>query len=276
MADGLKLTVSYVGTGFAGSQVQPGARTVQGILDAALAGLFGIEVRTVFAGRTDAGVHAAGQVVSCDDVRPDLAVGVLREAINARLPDDVAVIAVARRPGGFNARYDASWRAYRYRVWQGPPAPLAGRFVWRREANLDVGVMAQAAAALVGERDVAALAGGGEGVPWSERRQRPRGTIRRILRCDVRTQAPWWGPADDGALIEIGVAADGFLPRMVRNIAGELIQVGRGARPIGWMDELLATRDRRAGSPTAPAHGLTLWRVGYDDEVPDGGAAPAA
>src|SRR5688572_29624568 len=112
----LVLVISYDGTGFAGSQVQPVARTVQGELDAALARLAGGPVTSVFAGRTDAGVHAAGQVVSLVNPRPDLEPATLTQALNATLPADIAVLEAQRGAAGFNARYDASWREYRYRV----------------------------------------------------------------------------------------------------------------------------------------------------------------
>ena len=262
----LALTIAYDGTDFAGSQVQPGARTVQEELERALAGLFNRTTRTVFAGRTDRGVHAAGQVVRCADLRPDLDPVTIRRALNAALPQDVAVMAAERRSDRFHARYDARWREYRYRVWSGPPQPLARRYVWLRAERLDVGAMAEAASLLVGEHDFAALASGGEGVPWSSRRTRPRGTVRRVLVCACRTIEPWWG-ATEGTLIDVRIAADGFLPRMVRNTVGALAEIGRGAHSVGWMSELLASRDRRAGGATAPPHGLTLWRVGYDDDT---------
>ena len=268
------LTLAYDGTAFAGSQVQPGVRTVQQELERALAALFGTAERVTLAGRTDRGVHAVGQVASCTDRRPDLDLGTTVRAINARLPEDLAVVGVRRERDGFHARYDARWREYRYRIWNGGPAPLGRRWTWHRVEPLDVTLMAQAGCRLVGEHDFAALAGSGQGVPGSARGQRPRGTVRRVITCHCRTTEPWWGP-DDGALIEIRVAADGFLPQMVRNVAGALVEVGRGARPVAWMDELLAARDRRRGPTTAPAHGLTLWRVGYGEELPDGAVAGA-
>jgi tRNA pseudouridine38-40 synthase len=95
------------------------------------------------------------------------------------------------------------------------------------------------------------------------------GTVRRIYLCEAERLTPWWGPTGvPGALIEIRVAANGFLPRMVRNIAGTLVEIGRGARTVEWVDELLASRDRRLGATAAPAEGLTLWRVGYEDDDP--------
>src|SRR5687768_5944202 len=134
----LVLVISYDGAGFAGSQVQPAARTVQGELDAALARLAGGPVTGVFAGRTDAGVHAAGQVVSLVDPRPDREAAAMMRALNALLPADIAVVAAARGAAGFSARYDATWREYRYRVWSGPRQPLARTMTWQRRAPLDV------------------------------------------------------------------------------------------------------------------------------------------
>jgi tRNA pseudouridine38-40 synthase len=269
MADStLKLVLSYDGTGFAGSQVQPGKRTVQAELERALAQVAGQTVQTVFAGRTDTGVHAVGQVVSCPDARPDLATAALRLALNAKLADDVAVGSIERKAGKFHARFDAAWREYRYRVWAGPPQPLAARYTWQRRGALSVDAMAEAAERFVGERDLAALAGGGEGVPWSERSAAPRGTVRRILRCRCRPIAPWWGEPD-GTLVDLRIVADGFLPRMVRNIAALLVEVGHERKPVSWIDEVLASRDRRFGGGTAPPQGLTLWRVGYGMDEPD-------
>jgi tRNA pseudouridine38-40 synthase len=268
----LVLTVSYDGTEFAGSQAQPGARTVQGEIEAALSRLFGEVERTTFAGRTDRGVHAVGQVVACRDRRPDLPVRTIRAAMNAALPSDLAVLAVDRRPASFHPRFDARWREYRYRIWSGIRQPLAERAAWRRAEDLAAGAMDGAARRLVGTRDVASLAGGGEGVPWSVRQEHPRGTVRTILVCGCAEVRPWWGPVPPiaGRLIEVRLAADGFLPRMVRNTVAALVEVGAGRRPAEWIDELLAAGDRRAGVGTAPARGLTLWRVGYDDEEPDG------
>jgi tRNA pseudouridine38-40 synthase len=194
----------------------------------------------------------------------------VRRRLNATLPDDLAIVRVARRPWGFHARYDAIWREYRYRIWSGGPQPLARPLVWHRAERLDVGAMDRAAGRLVGELDFAALAGGGAGVPWSAQRERTRGTVRTVMRCGCREREPWWQPPDGtGALIELQIVADGFLPRMVRTIAAMLVEVGRGARPETWVDDLLATHDRRSGAGTAPPHGLIFWRVGYGSDRPD-------
>lgn len=265
----LALTVGYDGTDFFGSQIQPGQRTVQGEVERAVGRVMGEAASAIFAGRTDRGVHAAGQVVGCEDRRPALTPRELRAAINAHLPADVAILDVERRPDAFHARFDARWREYRYRVWSGPPEPLARRFVWRRAEALDPERMARAAGEVVGTHDFASFAGGGDGVPWSERRTRPRGTVRTVLLCRCREISAWWGTGGWGTLIEVRVVADGFLPRMVRNLVGALVEVGRGAQPAGWIGGILGARDRRLGVATAPPHGLTFWRVGYDDERVD-------
>ena len=262
------MTVSYDGRGFAGSQQQGARRTVQSELQRAIATLWRTEdVSTVFAGRTDAGVHAAGQVVSVADGRPDLAECQIVRALNANLPDDLAVQAVERLAGPFHARYDAVWREYRYRLWSGPKQPLVAGLVAQTSRRLDVAAMRTGAVALVGTRDLASFAGGGEGVPWSDRASAPRGTVRTVLVCTIEPGPAWWRPESGaGELIELRIVADGFLPRMVRNIAGALMEIGRGSRPATWIGELLAGRDRRMAGSMAPADGLILWRVGYGDD----------
>jgi tRNA pseudouridine38-40 synthase len=266
----VKLVVAYDGRAFFGSQRQDGKRTVQGELERAIDQMVGFPVPVYLAGRTDQGVHAVGQVASLADYRPDLRDRTVLKALNAHLPDDLAVTEVERRPLGFHARYDARWREYRYRVWTGVRQPIAAGFVWQRPGTLDLDAMNAAAMKLIGTHDVASFAGGGEGVPGSERQSRARGTTRTIFVCGVHRILPWWGCADaTGSLAELRIAADGFLPRMVRSVMGALAEIGRGARPGTWIDELLASRDRRLGPMTAPAHGLTLWRVGYDEDDPD-------
>jgi tRNA pseudouridine38-40 synthase len=129
--------------------------------------------------------------------------------------------------------------------------------------------MAAAAAMLIGTHDVAAFAAGGEGVPWSDRRKRGRGTVRTIHLCTAEEAVPWWGAEPPGQLVEIRIVADAFLPRMVRGIVGALVEIGQGNRARDWMAELLAGQDRRLGPMNAPAHGLTLWRVGYANDPID-------
>ena len=265
----LAVTLAYDGTNFAGSQVQPGQRSVQGELIGALGRLGQPDVRTTFAGRTDRGVHAVGQVVSLADLWPGRPVELVRKSLNAFLSDDVGVRLVERRGSTFHARFDATWRQYRYMIGQEAHQPVGRSYVWFRPGPvLDIGAMQAAAAEFPGKRDCAALAGAGQGVPWSSRQDRPRGTVRTIFEVSVAPVSPWWAPAAPGFGIAVQVAADGFLPRMVRNIVAMLVQVGRGYRDVGWVRRVLETGDRRHGTPTAPAHGLTLWRIGYGDDPP--------
>jgi len=266
----LALTISYHGGAFFGSQRQGGQRTVQRELEQALSELFGTDTPSIFAGRTDRGVHAAGQVVSVPDRRMDLTERQIQRALNARLPEDLAVDMIERKSVWFHARYDALWREYRYRLWVGSRQPLAEWLVARKPGPLCVEAMSRAAEHLVGEHDLASFAGDGEGVPGSERSRAPRGTVRTILKCSVRRAEPWWsGRSEAGELIEIRIAADGFLPKMVRNVVGGLTEIGAKRKEPDWFLALLAGRDRREGGKTAPAHGLTLWRVGYDGDAPE-------
>jgi len=260
----LALTISYDGAAFVGSQFQRTGRTVQGVLGAALASIYGAPPDTVFAGRTDTGVHAAGQVVSFVPPSARVPTARLAAALNHALPDDLSVVAVSDLPGAFNARFAATWREYRYRVWSGQRDPLARRTVWWRSAALDVEAMRQAATMLLGRHDFAAFAGGGEGVPWADRRRQRMGTVRTLFASEVRELEPWWGPRSPaGQFVEYRVVGDGFLPRMVRSLVAALVDVARGARAGEWIGGLLDAGDRRLGGGTAPAHGLTLWQIGY-------------
>jgi tRNA pseudouridine38-40 synthase len=266
----LKLVVGYDGTRFLGSQRQARGRTVQQELETALSRLGGKPVTTEFSGRTDRGVHALGQVVRAEDIRPDLTVEAIGRALNQVLPADLAVSAVSRVDPGFHPRHDAAWREYRYRIWVGGKQPLAERFAWIRRSSLDVDAMASTAASLEGTHDLAAFTGGGEGVPWSDRARARRGTVRTVLHCGARIVSPWWGVVPgSGEGIEIRMIADGFLPQLVRTVVGGLVAVGSGKRSPEWFGELLGIADRREGPVLAPAHGLILWRVGYGNDVPD-------
>jgi tRNA pseudouridine38-40 synthase len=244
---------------------------VQGELELALAAIVPLPVRTVFAGRTDRGVHAIGQVVAIrvDAWRDDVAA--LERALNAKLPRDVAASDIAACDADFNPRFDARWREYRYRIAPGVVSPFPRRYAWTPRATVARDAVAEGAKLLVGTHDFASFAGGGEGVPWAERAARPRGTTRTVLRCECREIAVQVGPDAERTVdaLEIRVAADGFLPRMVRNIVGALMDVGQHRRESAWIGEVLAAGDRRSGSVVAPAHGLTLWRVGFDGDVLD-------
>lgn len=264
----LKLTIAYDGSRFWGSQRQAGRETVQGRLEAALSQLAGRSINAMLAGRTDRGVHAAGQVVSCELIRPEMPLEHLRRALDPWLGNGLAVTKIEHVPVSFHARHDVVWREYRYRLWSGPRSPLMAATSWHRRGTLNPDVMSDAANRLVGTHDFASFVGGGEGVPWSIRQEAKKGTVRTVLSCSVHDVEAWWPATQVAGLgIEIRVAADGFLPRMVRGFVGALGVIGRGANEPEWIDELLERADRRLGPPTAPPHGLVLWRVGYGDEL---------
>jgi len=244
----LSLTLAYEGTGFAGWQRQPEARTVQAVLEDALAVVEQRPVTAVAAGRTDAGVHALGQVVSVEvhnRLRPD----VFARAINVRLPEDVRVVSVSARPAGFDARRDARAKVYRYTMAIGPdPGPFVRRLVWHIPQQLDVGAMQRAAATLLGEHDFAAFQAAGGDV---------KTTVRR-LHQSVLIDEP--GPP---RFLRYQVAGTGFLRHMVRNIVGTLVDIGKHRWPAETMADILASRSRHRAGATAPPHGLVLVRVLY-------------
>ena len=261
----LKLTVAYDGTRFAGSQRQPGQRTVQAELEAAYAQLTGRPVPVTLAGRTDAGVHAVGQVGGVPDLVPLLSSEMAVRAFGGLLPGDLSVWRVDRVGPGFHARFDARWREYRYRIWRGTTSPSHRDRAWQRSQPLDLGAMGAAGGKLVGERDVASLAnvpprdqaGGGH----------PRSTVRTVFACDVaRITDPWDVRRGSGDLVEVRVIANGFLRRMVRTIVAILVAVGSGRHDVSWIERILADRAERDTIRVAPPHGLVLWRVGYDDD----------
>lgn len=266
-----RLTLAYDGTVFAGSQVQPNQRTVQGELESVLQALVEAPVRTVFAGRTDRGVHALGQVVAVDLASWRGTAADLARALNAGLPADVAAKDVVLCDATFNPRFDAVWREYRYWIAPGAVDPFLRRYAWRTRSDVALGPMVEAAGHLVGTFDFASFAGGGEGVPWSKRAQRATGTVRTVYRCDCREIFVNAGPnaQPSARVLETRIAANGFLPRMVRNIVGALVEIGQARQDAAWLRGILEARDRRAGSVVAPAQGLTLWKVGYGSDLLD-------
>jgi tRNA pseudouridine38-40 synthase len=266
-----RLTLAYDGTNFAGSQIQPNQRTVQGELEGVLSAIAGSPIRATFAGRTDRGVHAVGQVAAVTLPSWDATKLDLQQALNASLPVDIGATGVALCADSFNPRYDAVWREYRYWIASGAISPFLGRYAWIRRTQLDAEAVGAGARQLVGTHDFGSFAGGGEGVPWSWRAARPKGTTRTILRCSCREVHLPIGPGSDqhAAVLEIRIVADGFLPHMVRNIVGALLQIGQGQRDPEWISQLMARRDRRLGPVAAPPRGLTLVRVGFDGDQLD-------
>jgi len=213
--------VEYDGTDFAGFQVQPEARTVQGELESALAKVSGgNRVRVMAAGRTDAGVHASGQVIAFTDPKGRSAAELVR-ALDALLPDDVAIREVRRVAAEFNPRYAARYREYRYTVWNGPRSPLRERFALGVRDPLDIAAMERAGSVLVGRHDFSSFGA------WH------RQPVRTVHSVRVRRT---------GSLVTIDVAADAFLRQMVRRIVAALLEVGHGRTTQEAVAEALASR----------------------------------
>jgi tRNA pseudouridine38-40 synthase len=242
----LKLTLSYDGTDFYGWQTQPGFRTVQETLEEAYRKVTGEEVRLNVSGRTDAGVHALGQVVNFFTLSQHPA-PVLRRAVNANLPEDVQVREAVDVPEAFDANLDALGKRYRYVIQDGPlPNLFMRRYCCHSKAHLDRDAMSRAARVLVGWHDFSSFETSGA----------PRmSSVRTITHLAINRVGEW---------IWIDVEADGFLYNMVRAIAGTLINVGRGYWPEERVAEIIRAEDRAQAGPTAPAQGLFLMRVRYD------------
>jgi tRNA pseudouridine38-40 synthase len=241
----IKVVLEYDGSGFAGWQQQAHGRTVEAELKRALRELTGKDHVVYAAGRTDAGAHAEGQVVNFQ-FEGRIAPQRLVEALNARLPDDVAALSADVVPDAFHARYSARWRRYRYRFLDraARPALQRGR-CWHVREQLDVDAMSRAAKALVGKHDWTSYCSASEPADGRVRDMRSARVLRR------------------GDFVELELVAEGFLRGLARGIAGALAEVGRGRRPATWVGEVLRARDRRLAPKTAPAGGLTLMEVIY-------------
>lgn len=237
--------LSYDGTAYAGWQSQPDVPTVQGTLVAAARGVLGPATRVTGASRTDAGVHALGQVASIA-TGSGLSASAVRGALNAALPADIRVLSAIEAPAGFDARRAAAGKRYGYLIDNAPvPDPLLRRYAWHVARPLDVAAMREAARSLRGRHDFGAFcaAPGRHASPWC--------TVRAVHLIGRRRR------------IAVLISADRFLHHMVRNIVGSLVAVGRGARSPGWLAAVMASRDRARAGVTAPAQGLTLLRVLY-------------
>ncbi|MDX9993842.1 MAG: tRNA pseudouridine(38-40) synthase TruA [Rhodocyclaceae bacterium] len=240
------LGLEYDGAGFSGWQSQPGGNTVQDALEAALSAIAAAPVRVVCAGRTDAGVHALGQVVHFDSPVERSPTAWVR-GVNAYLPPQVAVRWAMPVTEDFHARFSARARSYRYILLNRSTRPglLSGRVGWCHQP-LDLEAMQAAATCLIGEHDFSSF---------------------RAAECQAKSPVKTmhrFGIERSGEMIRFDCSANAFLHHMVRNLVGALAYVGMGRRPVNWMAELLAARDRRVGAPTFSPHGLYLAGVAYD------------
>jgi tRNA pseudouridine38-40 synthase len=241
----LKLTLAYDGTAFAGWQMQAGQRTVQGVLEEALASFATDRIVAHAAGRTDAGVHAAGQVVSFA-LEHAISCDALLRALNVRLPPDVRVLQAEDAAPGFHARFHARRKTYHYCINNAAVAlPQTRHFAWHVRQALDVHAMSAAAAIIIGEHDFAAFQATGGDVITSR---------REIFTSEFCGDPPH---------LTYQVTGNGFLRHMVRNLVGTLVDIGRGRYEVDHMRHVLQSRDRSRASATAPPHGLTLFSVDY-------------
>jgi tRNA pseudouridine38-40 synthase len=247
----IKLTLAYDGGAYAGWQAQAKHASLQVTLEQAIARITGEQLRVEVSGRTDAGVHALGQVVSFN-TDTHLTPEILQRALNAELPTDMAVVAVEEATPGFHARRHALGKRYRYLIRDGQVSDVFARnYCWQLFGRLDAALMHRAAQPLVGKHDFKSFQTSGS----------PRASsVRTVLAIDVNRDKR------DDNLMRIEVEADGFLYNMVRTIVGTLVQVGLGFRSEAWPAEVLAAANRRSAGQTAPAQGLFLLWVKYREE----------
>ncbi|MGQ0847889.1 MAG: tRNA pseudouridine(38-40) synthase TruA [Actinomycetota bacterium] len=240
-----RIDLAYEGTGFRGLARQQGQRTVQGLVEEALARIIGHEVTTAAAGRTDAGVHARQQVMSFEHDH-SLDVERVQRALAGLIGPEVVPYFMTRAAEGFHARHSALTRSYRYRILNGRwPDPLRRNLVWHVPEPLEQAAMSETVGHLIGEHDFASFC----------RARPPAHTVRRVMEAS-------WARSDD--ILELAVQANAFCHQMVRSIVGFSVDVGRGRRHAAEITHVLAARDRAMAGQMAPAHGLILWEVEYE------------
>lgn len=251
-----KAVLAYDGTAFCGWQIQPDQPTLQGACEAALAQLTGEKVRVQCCGRTDAGVHARGQAMHFDLQHPRPPPQLLR-SLNAVLPDAIRILKLGKVSEDFHARFSAVAKEYRYFIWNTPIAdPFRRLYSYQVKDELDIAAMREAARHLEGTQDFAAFS--------ANPNREINGTVRELYRLRISRR---------GHEICISALGNGFLYRMVRSLAGFLIRVGRGELPPAAAQAILASRLRTARVPTAPGHGLFLWKIHW---VPTKAMAPGS
>ncbi|HTM07392.1 MAG TPA: tRNA pseudouridine(38-40) synthase TruA [Verrucomicrobiae bacterium] len=243
----IKLTIEYDGTDYCGWQAQPNGTSVQQTIEAALEKILGAKIRLNGSGRTDAGVHALGQVANfvCDG---EVDLWRLQRGLNAVTPRDISIRRVEAAADHFDARRDARLRHYRYRIWNDRwPSAIERRYSWHVHEPLDLAAMERAIVGLEGDHDFAAFQAAGCEAAHS---------VRRVYRNSIRRERE---------LVHYDIEANAFLRHMVRNIVGTLVEVGRGERRADSFAELIDAKDRTLAGPTAPPSGLFLLEVGYEE-----------
>jgi tRNA pseudouridine38-40 synthase len=242
----LKLVIHYDGTNYHGWARQPEHDTIQGRLEAALEKLTGQTAEVIGSSRTDAGVHALGQIAHVKLNKCPIPTQNFQNALNNLLPDDIAIACVCEMPGAFDAISDTIEKRYDYLIHTHPIRPVLVRNQWHRPGPLEAEKMNAAAILLVGTHDFKSFASAAD--------QREN-SVRTITRCQVE---------QEGDLIRITVVANGFLYNMVRNIVGTLVEIGRGRWQPQYIQEILEAEDRTAAGPIAPACGLCLMEIFYE------------
>ncbi|MEI7833015.1 MAG: tRNA pseudouridine(38-40) synthase TruA [bacterium] len=242
----LAITVAYDGTDWSGFQRQSYHPSIQGALEKALSNVLREDVRIAAAGRTDAGVHALGQMISLCTANP-MPIERITWVTNRYLPASIRVLRARDVADDFSARWSAYYRRYWYVVAPGisTPDPIRGRFCWQVKESLDIAAMNEAGRLLLGRHDFVTFCQSGSPSVT---------TVRELQRIEIRPR---------GRNLVIDLQADGFLYRMVRIIAANLVEIGSGQKPVSWLEELLHSRNRHKAGKWAPACGLYLMRIGY-------------
>jgi tRNA pseudouridine38-40 synthase len=257
-----KLTLTYDGTAYHGWQVQPGLPTIQGELQKAIERVLGESPLPQGSGRTDAGVHALGQVASFPLVAP-IPPENLQRALNRTLPPAIRILQAQTAPETFHARHGAVAKTYEYRIFRGDLlSPFLAPYVHHCRWKLDLGAMQQAAQAVVGEHDFTSLAASDPDLAIRSEEDCENGS-EPAIRSTIRTIFSSEWSEVSGDLLLYHVRGNGFLHHMVRNLVGTMLEIGRGQFPAGSMAAILEARSRSAAGPTAPARGLFLHSVEY-------------
>jgi tRNA pseudouridine38-40 synthase len=252
-----KITIAYDGGRFVGWQRQAAGTSIQGLLEDALRELDDEDVPVAGAGRTDAGVHALGQVASFT-LRRVFSANVLKRALNSRLPEDVRIVSAEEVPESFHARFISSRKTYRYRIWNADLLnPFEREYAWHVRGALAIDAMQAAARLLEGRHDFAAF----QAAAGTQRTTDREVFSSQVFADDDGHSA--WLRLSPASLITYEITGSGFLRHMVRVIAGSLVDIGQGRRSPEWLRHVVASRDRTQAGPTAPAHGLFLVRVDY-------------